>query len=323
MDSRRLKHFVTVVEAGSIARAAQLLHIAQPALSVQMRQLEALAGCQLLSRSSRGVVPTETGVEFCRRAKETLKMIDGLRGIGQEQAALPSGHVVIGTAVSTANMIAVPLVQAVAKRYPAITLELLEPPGADLGEMLLRGRVDIAVMLGDYSAGGMQVVRALEEDLFVVGLHGRRGEVDLRLLDGERLVMPARPNSLRTLFDSACAERGVAPRVITEVSSPYTMVQLVRAGLGATVLPLSMLGGLQASELPAAKLVEPVLTRPITLATAADAPQYPQIVAVKHLLLSVLQEQAGSGRWEGVRRVRALDSNRHRPALPQLAKQRS
>jgi DNA-binding transcriptional LysR family regulator len=84
MDSRRLKNFVTVVETGSIARAAHLLHIAQPALSVQMRQLETLAGCQLLSRSSRGVLPTPTGVEFCRRAKETVKMLEGLRGIGQE-----------------------------------------------------------------------------------------------------------------------------------------------------------------------------------------------------------------------------------------------
>src|SRR4051812_14830309 len=150
MDFRRLQNFVTVVETGSIARAAQVLHIAQPALSVQMRQLEDLAGCQLLSRSSRGVVATPTGTEFCRRAIETLKMLEGLRGIGQESASLPAGHVVIGTAASVATMIAVPLVNAARERYPAITLELLESPGAYLGEMLLRGRVDIAIMLGEY-----------------------------------------------------------------------------------------------------------------------------------------------------------------------------
>src|SRR5258706_8448270 len=128
MDFRRLKNFVTVVETGSIARAAQVLHIAQPALSVQMRQMESLAGCQLLSRSSRGVIPTATGLEFCRRAKETLKMLDTLCGIGQENASSPSGHVVIGTAASAAHMIAVPLVNAVRERYPGITLELLESP---------------------------------------------------------------------------------------------------------------------------------------------------------------------------------------------------
>jgi DNA-binding transcriptional LysR family regulator len=302
MDFRRLKNFVTVVETGSIARAAQVLHIAQPALSVQMRQLESLAGCQLLSRSSRGVVPTATGLEFCRRTKETLRMLEGLRGIGQEQAALPSGHVVIGTPASVATMVAVPLVNAARERYPAITLELLESPGAYVGEMLLRGRVDIAILLGEYSSSGMHVQQVAEEDLFVVGLPGTEGEVDLQRLDGARLVMPARPNSLRTLFDRACTERGVAPHVVTEVSSPYTMVQLVRAGLGATVLPLSMLGGSPPPDLCVARLVNPVLTRGIGVATAIDAPQSPQLLAVKTLLLSILEQQAGSGDWGGVRR---------------------
>lgn len=302
MDFRRLKNFITVVESGSIARAAQVLHIAQPALSVQMRQLESLAGCQLLSRSSRGVVPTATGLEFCRRTKETLRMLEGLRGIGQEQASLPSGHVVIGAAASVATMVAVPLVNAARERYPAITLELLESPGAYVGEMLLRGRVDIAILVGEYSASGMHVEQVAQEDLFVVGLPGTQGEIDLQRLNGARLVMPARPNSLRTLFDRACAERGVAPHVVTEASSPYTMVQLVRAGLGATVLPLSMLGGSQPSELTAGRLVNPVLTRAISVATAIDAPQSPQLLAVKCLLLSILEQQAGSSDWGGARR---------------------
>jgi LysR family nitrogen assimilation transcriptional regulator len=301
MDFRRLKNFVTVVETGSIARAAQMLHIAQPALSVQMRQMESLAGCQLLSRSSRGVIPTANGLEFCRRAKETLKMLDALRGIGQENASSPSGHVVIGTAASAANMIAVPLVNAVRKRYPGITLELLESPSVYLGEMLLRGRLDMAILLGAHPSSGMQVVPVLEEDLFVIGLHGEAGEVDLQRLHGVRLVMPARPNSLRTLLDRACAERGIVPQVVTEVSSPYTMVQLVRAGLGGTVLPWSMLGGTPPSDLPVARLVNPVLTRPVAVTTAIDAPQSPQLIAVKSLLLDTLVQQASSSEWKGVR----------------------
>jgi LysR family nitrogen assimilation transcriptional regulator len=229
-------------------------------------------------------------------------MVAGLRGLGREHASLPSGHVAIGTAASTANMIAVPLVNALRERYPGITLELLEPPGAYMTEMLLRGRVDIAVLLGDYSAaGGMQITPLLEEELFVVGLQGASGDVDLQRLDGQRLVMSARPNSLRTLFDQACTERGVAPQVVTEVSSPYTMVRLVRAGLGATVLPLSMLWGSEPSDLPVGRLVNPVLSRPISVATAIDAPQSPQLLAVKSLLLEILRERAGCGSWRGVR----------------------
>lgn len=305
MDLRRLKNFVTVVETGSIARAARVLHIAQPALSVQMRQLECLAGCQLLSRSSRGVVPTDTGREFCRRAKETLKMLEALRGIGREPASLPSGHVVIGTAASVASTIAVPLVQAVRESYPGITLELLESPGAYLGEMLLRCRVDIAILLGEFSPSGIHAQRIGEEDLFVIGLPGAREEVDLQQLHGVRLVIPARPNSLRTLFDRACAEHGVVPQVVTEVSSPYTMVQLVKAGLGAAVLPLSTLAGSHSSVLHAGRLVNPTLTRAITVATAIDAPQSPQLLAVKGLVLSILAQQAGRTGWGGALRTTA------------------
>jgi LysR family nitrogen assimilation transcriptional regulator len=301
MDARRLKNFVTVVETGSIARAAQLLHIAQPALSVQMRQLEELTGCQLLSRSSRGVLATATGLEFCRRAKETLRMLESLRSIGQEDASSPSGHVVIGTAVSAAHMIAVPFVNAVRERYPAITLELLESPGVHLGEMLLRGRIDIAIVLGEYASSGMQVLPVLEEDLFVLGLEPQRGEVELQRLHGVELVMPARPNSLRNLFDGACAERGIVPRVLMEVSSPYTMVQLVRAGIGATVLPWSMLGREAPADLPVGRLVSPVLSRSVSLATAIDAPQSPQLLAVKSLLLETLEGEAEGRHWQGVR----------------------
>jgi LysR family nitrogen assimilation transcriptional regulator len=278
-----------------------VLHIAQPALSVQMRQLEDLVGCQLLSRSSRGVVPTATGLEFCRRAKETLRMLDGLRSIGQEDASSPAGHVVIGTAVSAAHMIAVPFVNALRERYPAITLELLESPGVHLGEMLLRGRIDIAIVLGEYASSGMQGTPVLEEDLFVIGIEPRDGEVDLQRLHGVQLVMPARPNSLRNLFDRACAERGIAPQVVTEVSSPYTMVQLVRAGVGATVLPWSMLGRDGPADLQVGRLVNPVLSRPLSLATAMDAPQSPQLLAVKNLLLQTLEFEASSRHWQGVR----------------------
>lgn len=316
MDFRRIKNFLTVVETGSIARAAQQLHVAQPALSVQMRQLEDMVGCQLLSRSSRGVVPTAAGLEFCRRAKETLKMVDALRSVGREDAAAPSGHVVIGTAASAANMIAVPFVNALRERYPGIMLELLESAGVYLGEMLLRGRIDIAVLPGEYTSSGMQVLPVLEEDLFVIGLPAQGGEVDLQRLHSAALVMPARPNSLRNLLDAACAERGVVPRVVTEVSSPYTMVQLVRAGIGATVLPWSMLGRAPPTDLPVGRLVNPVLTRPVSLATAIDAPQSPQLIAVRSLLLEILEREASGSDWRGVRLKSDPSEGVHEDSVP-------
>ncbi len=301
MDVRRIRNFVTVVETGSIARAAQLLHIAQPALSAQMRRMEELVGCQLLSRSSRGVMPTEAGVEFCRRAREVLAKLESLQAVGREAGTSPTGHVVIGAPASTGNMIAVPLLQAARERYPQVSLGLQESPSVYLGELLLRGRLDIAVLFEEGLAPGMHSVPVIEEDLFVLGLKTRSREVDLARLQGVRLVMPARPNSVRSLLDRACAEQGIALDVVADVSSPYTMVQLARAGIGVTVLPWSMLGASAPPELPVARIVKPVLTRTIAVATAIDLPQSPSLIAVRSLLVEIMKGLVASSQWQGAR----------------------
>lgn len=301
MDVRRISNFVTVVETGSIARAAQVLHIAQPALSAQMRKMEELVGCQLLSRSSRGVMPTEAGVEFCRRAREVLAKLEALQAVGREAGTAPTGHVVIGAPASTGNMIAVPLLQAARERYPQVSLGLQESPSVFLGELLLRGRLDISVLFEESLAPGMHSVPVIEEDLFVLGLESRSREVDLARLQGVRLVMPGRPNSVRSLLDRACAERGIALDVVADVSSPYTMVQLARAGIGVTVLPWSMLGSSAPPELPVARIVHPVLTRTIAVATAIDLPQSPALIAVRSLLVEIMKGLVASSLWQGAR----------------------
>ena len=154
--------------------------------------------------------------------------------------------------------------------------------------------MDIAILIGDNLPSGMHAQQVAKEGLFVVGLPGSQGEVDLRQLDGVRLVRPARPNSLRTLFDCACTERGAPPQVVTEASSPYTMVQLVRAGLGAAVLPLSMSGGSRplgsarrAAGQPGAHAGDHGGHHHGCAAIAA-------LLAVDHLVLSIFEQQAGS-----------------------------
>ena len=301
MDLRRISNFVTVVETGSIARAAQVLHIAQPALSAQMRRMEEVVGCQLLSRSSRGVTPTEAGIEFCRRAREALTMLKALQAVGRESTSSPTGHVVIGAPASTGNMMAVPLLQAASQRYPGVSLGLQESPSVYLGELLVRGRLDIAVLFAENLAQGMHSVPVIDEDLFVVGLEAESREVELGRLQGVKLVMPARPNSVRSLLDRACLAQGIALEVVAEVSSPYTMVQLARAGIGATVLPWSMLGTSAPPELPVARIVNPVLTRTIAVATAIDLPQSPSLIAIRSLLVEILKGLVASNQWQGAR----------------------
>ena len=195
MDTRRLFSFVRIVDAGSITRAADILHIAQPALSQQVTALEAHFGQQLLIRSKQGVEPTDAGRALYRHAQVILRQVESAQAevsvIGRELA----GGVSVGLApYSTVSAIALPLLTAVRERYPSILLHINENFGGVLSEAMMTGRMDMALL---YDAGpikGVDFERLLTEELMVVapagtGLPGGTGTaisirelVDLPLL---------------------------------------------------------------------------------------------------------------------------------------------
>ncbi|RYY72561.1 MAG: LysR family transcriptional regulator [Comamonadaceae bacterium] len=301
MDTRRVSNFIAVVDMGSIARAAVALHIAQPALSAQMRQLEEMVGSPLLTRGAKGVVPTAAGLAFYDKGVDLLRVADGLRMVARDIAEDPEGKVVVGCPTSVGNMLAAPLVHAVVERHPRIELGLLESTSADLGEHLTQGRLDVAVLFADNLTMGMNHQRVLEEDLFIVGSRPMKEETALSALHGMALVMPARPNSVRLLLEKACAQRGIAPRILAEISSPHTMLQLARSGLGATVLPWSTLAAQRMDALYASRIVAPRLTRSIALATSAKVPETRRVQVVRDLVRDIMRGLVERSEWQGAR----------------------
>lgn len=304
MDSRRIRNFIAVVEAGSIARAAAALHIAQPALSAQMKQMEEALGSELLSRSSKGIAPTAAGLELVRRGKMLLQMFDAVQSIGHDMAASPQGLVTVGLPASVAAVLAVPLMHALTGRYPGIELGLLESTSADLGRQLVSGRLDIAVLFDDVLTAGMRHEALFDEDLFIVSAEGTTDEIPIARLRELPLVMPARPNSMRLLLDKACGQRGFMARVIAEISSPYTMLQLAQAGLSATILPGTIVGRGLPANLRAMRIVTPRLTRTVCLATHAATPLSARVSAVQDLVRQTLRDFVVAER-QGAVRLRA------------------
>jgi len=190
MDTRRLYSFVRVVDAGSITRAADLLHIAQPALSQQMTALESLFGQQLLSRSKQGVEPTEAGRVLYRHARVILRQLEQAQAdveiVGRELA----GGVSVGLApYSTINALALPLLSAVRARYPRVLLHINENFGGVLSEALMTGRMDMALLYDSGPIRGVDFERLLTEELVVVAPEG----IDL----------PARPQDPVSMADLA------------------------------------------------------------------------------------------------------------------------
>ena len=108
MELRQLRYFVAIVEHGSLSRAARVLHVAQPALTQQIQQLEAELGAQLLHRSAQGVLATDAGKIFHEHAQAILKQVGDARSAIMQSSAQPAGTVALGIPQSASGAFARP-----------------------------------------------------------------------------------------------------------------------------------------------------------------------------------------------------------------------
>lgn len=242
MDLRQLRYFVKVVECGNVTHASEALHIAQPAVSQQMRNLERDLGAQLLERSVHGVAPTAAGRRLYLHATELLRQADGTRELLRQDAEFPQGKVSVGMPSSTARVLAIPLARMIRDRYPGIVLELVEAPSADLGGLVSGGRVELAVTADAVETRGVAAQRLMTEALHLIAWPDfpmPAEPVQLAELARMPLVLPSAPNSIRSRVDWALREAGLPCEVLFEASSTALLFAAVIAQLGVTVLPWS------------------------------------------------------------------------------------
>jgi LysR family nitrogen assimilation transcriptional regulator len=289
MNFKRLKYFAKVVDVGSLTQAADLLHVAQPALSQQIVTLEAEVHQQLLVRTKRGVTPTEAGKTLYRHAQLILRQCDQARMEMAADGLGVSGPVSIGLAPGTAaSMLGLPLIRRVRTEHPGVILYLNENYGTTLSELIMNGRMDLAVLYGNRDIHGLSFLPLLEEELFLVGPSTTDAPVPLADLQGLELFLPRPYNIVRKLVDEHCMRAGLALRVVAEIESAVTLKAVVEDGLGATVLPSSM-----ARELAAARpdwcrrIIEPVIRAPLTLCESDHLPLSEPAQAVKTILMEL------------------------------------
>ncbi|MFE2211099.1 nitrogen assimilation transcriptional regulator NAC [Streptomyces canus] len=292
MDTRRLYSFIKIVDAGSITRAADILHIAQPALSQQLSALEAQFGQQLLIRSKRGVAPTEAGRALYRHAQLILRQVDLAHAAVEVSGRAPAGGVSVGLApYSMGAALALPLLRSVRERYPDILLHINENFGGVISEAIMTGRMDMAFIYGAGPLKGVQFEPVRSEDLFLIGstAHGGEGEVALEELAEVPLLLPSRIHTIRQVVDSAFQQAALRPNVVGEVESALTLVNAVAADLGATVLPWSAARAiLDVRSLVVRRIVNPVIQVQLSLVTSDSQPLSEPALAVHDLFLELV-----------------------------------
>ena len=323
MELRQLRYFVRIVELGSLSRAAADLFIAQPALSQQLASLEHELGVKLLSRSFRGVTPTDPGQVFYRHAQSMLRLMERLRGDVQQASEHPSGVVSIGMPTSVANVLATPLIAETHARHPGVRLQVTEGLSGHLKELVANGRVQMAVLFdaaraqgATGSAGGRQsahlrVTPILEEELFLLSAGKRRFGRSVTLLQAsrQRFVVPGAMNATRQIVDDAFRAAGLSMDVLAELDSLSTIKSVVASGLGSTILSASALAGATGhGGVTAHRISDVKLTRDVSLCTYDIVALGTAAELVWQLILEVSERLVRKGLWSGAKPLpRAAD----------------
>lgn len=303
MEIRQLRYFLKIAEIGSFSKASIALHIAQPALSQQIAQLEDELGHALLHRRHNGVQMTEQGEAFFAHAQRVVKQIDDLPNVVKRCKDALRGTVSLGLPQSTALQYAMPLIAEVQQRFPGVSVEIYDEISGNLLRHLNSGRLDIAVVVNDQDTLLVNAVPLMDEELFLASSAKQNHGPSFPLADlvTVPLTLPGPHHGVRALVDAAIRAQGIVPPAPTIVANSMSIMRrAVEAGMACSVMPWgAVCEEIKAGTIRATPL-EPRLTRRVHICTAKDAQLSLAAHAVHELLIEVTRRRIEAGEWLGV-----------------------
>lgn len=306
MDVRQLKALVTVAEVGSVTRAAELLHLVQPAVTRQIRTLEQELGVSLFERTRQGMRPTEAGTIMVDRARRALNELERARAEVQPSPDVVTGIVTVGLLESATDLLAEPLVAAIARDRPGIELRLMTAYSGHLQRWLDDGDLDLTLLYNLASGPSLNARPLVRENLWVVAPPSEALRADhpvpFARAAAHPLVMPAPGHALRSLIDAAAGRAAIEMEIAVQTNSMRVQKHLVAAGHGWTILPgVGIAEDVARGELSAAPLCEPEVWRSIVLGTPRTGRTPPAVEVVARELVGQIESAVRQGRWPSAR----------------------
>lgn len=300
MDIRHLRYFVGVCEAGSLSRAADRLHVAQPSLGQQISALETELDTQLFERSRRGMVLTNEGRVFLDHARVVLADVDRAREAVRNANAIPMGAVCLGLPTTVGLMATIPILAVCRSELPNVHLKLIEAYSGTLQEWLQAGRIDIAILYGDAVEVGLKKRALLDDQLAFIAGHGTDvpATFTLEQLENFPLILPGVEHGLRRMVESACAPLHIKLNVVAEIDSLGTVKRAAELGLGCTVLPpMAVAAEVAAGKLKAVPIEGPQMRRRVVLAINETRPGSLAKSRVIEIVERVIADMVAGGAW--------------------------
>jgi LysR family nitrogen assimilation transcriptional regulator len=301
MDLRQLRYFVGIVQAGSLARAADQLHVAQSALSYHLGSLESDLDRQLVTRGPKGIQLTEAGSILYRHAEAILRNLDFARQDVMSALNVPSGRVSIGLPHAIATILSYELFIRIRTIYPQIALHLSDGHSSLLHERLVNARLDIALLFADQPERGLAVEPLLMEELFYVTADPDTSPI--RIADAaQRPLLVCGPGSnSRRVAEEAFKKHGLTVTSIAEIDTLSAVRRAIASGIGNAILSWAALyDGDPKIMLNHRRIAGAKLVRPVALCFSEVGQRTPAVDAVALTLKSLVRELVESGTWQGV-----------------------
>lgn len=304
MNLRALANFLTVAEAGSLKSAADIVHIAQPALTRQIALLEQEFGAKLFLRHHRGVTLTEAGAQLRDHAERILAEVSRTRAAMSNALAKPTGMVSLGLPTALRRVLSSPLISAYHRAYPNVQMKVQEAFVHVIEELLQLRQIDVAILFGGArKLDGFDLTPLATEDIYLVGprqagLDPNR-PVSIKRLAELPIILISRRNQLRIQTEKAMADYGLNFLPFLEVEGQPLTHDLVERGTGYTITPYcAVQSELESGELTGAPVRELTITWALAVNRArAHAPAVRELIALIHKAVDM---RVREGSWRAI-----------------------
>jgi len=314
----QLRVFDAVVRAGSFARAAERLAVTPPAVSLQIRLLEAACGAPVFERVARRVRLTamgETLADYCARI---FALVSDAEAVVARDQGFAHARLRLVSGAGVAAYYLPPLWTAIAQRYPELQVQIAVGNSARVLEQLVSLEADVGVLGSEHAHPELTVAPLFRDPLVVVvprahAWAGRRS-ISVRALEGERLILREEGSSGRSILEQRMRGLGIRWRVAMEISSNEVIKRAVELGNGVTVMSRAMVRReLEGGYLCAVALREPGFSRTMYLACHRQREASPLVRAVREVAAALDRAPA---------RSRPPGSTDARPPAPAVTRSR-
>ena len=245
MELRQLEYFVAVAEEANFTRAAERVHISQSGVSAQIQQLERDLGATLIDRSGRTATLTTAGAAALEHARAALASADAVRQAVDDVSGLIRGRLVVGMVTACTITGLFDALAAFRLAHPGIEITLIEDNSAKLIESVRTGAADLALIgTAGTAPDGLEALPIISERLVAAVPTGhplaKRRRVTLADISAYPIVSMPPGTGIRTVFDQACAAKGLQPDIALQASAAAAIADLAIRGLGIAILSESM-----------------------------------------------------------------------------------